>query len=41
MLSVVADWKASGLTQKAFGLLHNIWNIVSGVEDIFELRDNA
>ena len=24
MLSVVSDWKASGLTQKAFGLLHGI-----------------
>lgn len=24
MLSLVADWKASGLTQKAFGTLHNI-----------------
>lgn len=24
MLSLVADWKASGLTQKAFGVLHQI-----------------
>ncbi len=24
MLSLVADWKASGLTQKAFGVLHGI-----------------
>src|SRR5690606_23740317 len=24
MLSLVADWKASGLTQKAFGLLYEI-----------------
>ena len=24
MLSMVEDWKASGLTQKAFGLLHGI-----------------
>ncbi len=24
MLSMVADWKVSGLTQKAFGLLHGI-----------------
>jgi len=24
MLSLVADWKASGLTQKAFGKLHGI-----------------
>jgi len=24
MLSLVADWKASGLTQKAFAALHNI-----------------
>lgn len=24
MLSLVEDWKASGLTQKAFGLLHGI-----------------
>jgi len=25
MLSLVEDWKASGLTQKAFGLLHGIY----------------
>lgn len=24
MLSLVSDWKSSGLTQKAFGQLHNI-----------------
>ena len=24
MLAMVEDWKASGLTQKAFGLLHGI-----------------